>query len=279
MKKITSLSLILSGILTAALQANDVLIYKITYIYTSTDQSVVDPGGPLQKGSTLSTDKYTFQRYAIIEREPRESGGTVEIISLSSGYDAQNTVDIHGSDSTSKKTFSFSNSPSPLSLYFDSPQPVKGHAVSLWNQQEGDFYTSRNYNNETSGQLTGIATPLVLSTAKTIPDVPRTISGKDVGFTIYSGTAKEEEGETYPAYEGVASSVSSWIWTLDTTLTKAANATPVAATADLATVTGEGTYSGHLPAGTLENGVQRVHDLIYKSGYRLEAPYDEEGIE
>lgn len=272
MKKVISFSLLLTSLLAAGAQANDVLIYKISETSTYTDHYVDDPGGPAQTGYAQSTDKYTSQSYAIIEREPGGSGGTIEFINLSIDSYAGDIIDVQGNEGTSKKTFHFWNSASPLSHYFDSPQPLKGQATSLWNHQDGNFSASGpDSQYGYSSQLTGVATPLVLSKTKTVPGVPRAISETEVSFSGFSG----EAGEDYPAYEGISSNVTSATWTLDTTLTKAANAAPVAATADLATRTGSNTYTGLLPAGTLENGVQQVHNLIYKSGYRL-AVYGEE---
>ena len=276
MKPFSLSTLCLAALCAAAAptRANDILVYKISSLSNYNAHGVYFPNTAGEEGSPAFSGKLGGARYAVIDLntpagEDEQMPGTIQYFDLETIlYPA---VDASGNPVRSKKRFFTSVSPEALSGSFDRPQPLKTKDNFLWNRLEGailgeagtgDIYESGGH----SLQLTGVATPLVVSKTLTIPKVPRTLAGREVFFGHSYFAPSEEDPDPSVL---VISAVETSTWTLDTTLTKAANTAAVTGTADLDSLSAEPDYRGTLSAGTLQNGVQRVRNLLYATGYRL----------
>ena len=273
MKTIASLFAAAALLAASAVQANNILIYKVVEtsndLYTDVANPDTAPKGYAAK-TYVSTDTY----YVVMDLTtgtavPNSTGNIVELdlYSYSTAYAA---FDSAGNSIGSKKLI-FINDSSPLSDYFDPLQPLKLANNYLWSAQSASSAkTGYDYDDSGSNEsfdtyfasrhIKGVGTPLVISKTLTIPNVPRTIAGKAVAADWYQ--VGVSDGPNYPPYNEFSSNVVTKTWTLDTVLTGGANTVAINRTADLGTVTS-------LAAGTVENGVQRVHNLVYAQGFRI----------
>ncbi|MDB6139177.1 MAG: hypothetical protein JWO94_2249 [Verrucomicrobiaceae bacterium] len=257
-----------------AAHASNILVYKVvestTSLYSDVNNPATAPKGFAPKTFVSSVVYYVVFALDSGSAVPNSAGNAVEVDLLSYPF-VSPAIDQLGNDVTSKKLLQVSSSV-PLSFYFDPLQPLKLANNYLWSAQSGsNIFNSYDSDGDDSDDtfdtyfasryLKGVGTPLVISKTLTIPNVPRTISGKAVAADWYQATITDEFG--YPPYDEFSSNVVTKTWTLDTALTTGANTISIGTTADLGAVSS-------VAAGTLENGLQRVHNLLYAQGYRVE---------
>jgi hypothetical protein len=164
----------------------------------------------------------------------------------------------------------------PLSDLWDLKQPVKGSAGSFVishqsgersseaEDSDGDLINDNFAESFRSQHYSGIATPLVVGKVKTIPAVPRLLSGKVVETTYLDSLAITLPEGTVPATRGLSKTAGTISITLDVVLTPAANTTAIIGTTDIAPGT-----TASKAAATIENGLQRVRNALYAKGYRV----------
>ncbi len=257
----------------AVVQANNILIYKVVETSNDLYTDVDNPGVSGEKGYAAKTYVTTDTYYVVMDLAtgtavPNSSGNVVEVdlYSYSIPYAAYDSA---GKSVGSKKLI-FIPPASPLSDYFGPLQPLKLANNYLWSAQSGTnsksgFDYDENNINESfdtyfaSRHLKGVGTPLAVSKTLTLPNVPRSLAGKAVAADWYQ-VGVPDNG--YPPYNEFSSNVVTKTWTLDTALTTGANTVAINRTADLGVVSS-------LAAGTVENGVQRVHNLVYAQGFRV----------
>jgi hypothetical protein len=280
MKSSLSFSLLLSvfALCGTVAQANNILIYKVAETVSGTSYIVENPGSGTQKGYAPQNYSYVETSYIIVDLDGAGTPGNgvpgiYHQIDYATTTIAQPAFDKLGADIVAKKLMAVSSPTAPgdfgdlITVY----QPIKPSGSYLWNQSTGEGSGSKDDRNGDStddlsiwqfimSNFTGVGTPLVLSPTLTIPNVARTASGKAI-FAGYEVDALGLPGEYGPS-NIFDTAKSSKTWKLDTALTKAANTQSVAATVDLQP-------AGTLAAGTLLNGVQRVHDLLYAQGFRI----------
>jgi hypothetical protein len=262
-----TVSLLLATALLAAAQvrADNILVFKVVES-TSALYADVDNPSTTPKGFLPSTFVSNYNYYIVMALKtgtpvPNSTGDVVEIDY--SSRPAFPAIDQTGHAITATKQLNV-QSPGPLSDWFDPLEPLKAAGNYLWSVQSGSNFLDDSDTDHpdiyfAARHIKGIGTPLVISRTLTIPNVPRSITGKAVAADFYQ--SKVAQG-TIPPYDEFSSNVVTKTWTLDTTLTIGANSTSINQTTDLGT-------PGPLAPGTVENGIQRVHNLLYAQGYRI----------
>jgi len=273
MKIISALFAVAALFAAPVVRANNILIYKVveatSSLYSDVDNPITVPKGFASKTYLSSRTFYIVMDLTTGTPVPNSTGSAVEIDldTYSRAYAAQDQA---GNPTTSKKFMTIYSS-DPLSLYFDPPQPLKLAGNYLWSSQSGsnskNSYDDDNNNvDETfdtyfaARHIKGVGTPLVITKTLTIPNVPRSITGKAIGADFLQVTVTPPD--SYPPYDEFSSNTVTKTWTLDTALTIGANSASINGSLDI----GAG---GPLAAGTVDNGIQRVHNLLYAQGFRL----------
>ncbi len=266
------------SLLAAMVQADNILVYKVVGSSSRTYYNEDNPGLATAKGTTLAFT-YTSTSYLVINVSAPGSGGGLPGQYIEVTTDTFPTlgpaVDKNNVATTSKKVMYFPNPtmPNDLSGLLAPHQPLKLKDNYLWNTSGGFFggndsdsdtngtadYFSR-YFSASSGRGTG--KPFVVSTTLTIPNVVTTFVLKSVN--TYTDSDLLGFPGSYPPYDDFGKGLDTETWTLDVTLTKLSNTTPIPGSADIP-------LTGSQAAGSLTNGVQRVHDLLYSQGYRIGA--------
>ena len=263
--KTTFLLLTLSLLAAVQARADNILIFKVvestSMLYADVDNPATSP-----KGFLPSTFVSAFNYYVVMSLKtgtpvPNSTGDVVEIDFFA--RPAFPAVDQNGHAVTATKQLSILAS-NPLSDWFDPLEPLKAAGTYLWSTQSGSNFVDDSDTDQpdiyfAARHIKGVGTPLVVSRTLTIPNVPRSITGKAVAADWYQ--SKVAQG-TIPPYDEFSSNVVTKTWTLDTTLTIGANSVSINQTTDMGT-------PGPLAPGTVENGIQRVHNLLYAQGYRL----------
>lgn len=260
--KIVLLSLsVLLAFVVPSLCANDIIVMKKIVGTKGTTFSETNPG-VTPTGEAPVTFSASETSYLVIDLT---ASNFVEV-----GYST--------ADSPAIKSMIIGAS-QPISDLWDLKQAVKGTAGSfIYSYQKGSHDTDAT---DTDGDTvndsfvesfqslhySGKASPLAVSKTLTIQAVPRTLTGKVVETTYQDDDAITLPEGTVPASRRFTKNAGIITMVLDGALTPLANTTPVAGTIDLA----PGTLTAKA-AGTLDNGLQRVRDALYKLGYRLPAP-------
>lgn len=276
MKTILLSLAILTGLAIPA-SADNILIYKIVETTKDTFYNVDDPGTANAVGTGPFNSTFSQTSYIAIDLDAPTSfsinGETVRVFLWINGQ-ASPALDKDGNPINSKK-FMFVNdptSPDPLVNDLDRFQTLKAPNTFLWNHQSGfeggndfdsdDDMAPDNFNQffgASQGKGTGF--PLVINSMLTIPNVARTFIEKTVN--TYSGDDVLGDPGNYPPFRYWGRALITTTWTLDTTLTKLANTVDIEGTDDI-------NLAGTQPAGSLTNAVQRIHNLLYSQGYRVE---------
>ena len=272
MKTISSLLFAAVLLAAPAVRANNILIYKVVESTSSLYADVDNPTGAA-KGFAPKTYVSTSTYYIVMDLTtgspvPNSAGNIVEV-DLDTYSQSYAALDSTGKAVGSKKFMTIQDS-SPLSDYFDPLVPMKLANNYLWSSQSGSNYISGvdvddNGSKESSStyfasrHIKGVGTPLAVSKTLTIPNVPRTIAGKAIAADFYHVTVADSG---YPPYDEFSSNTVKKTWTLDTALTTGANTAAINRTVDLGSVTS-------FAAGSVGNGIQRVHTLVYTQGFRV----------
>lgn len=263
--KTTFLLFALSLLAAAQVRADNILIFKVaestSMLYADVDNPATTPKGYLPSTFVSNYNYYIVMALKTGTPVPNSTGDVVEIDYFS--RPAFPAVDQNGHAITATKQVNILSS-EPLSHWFDPLEPLKATGNYLWSVQSGsNFLDDSDSDNPdiyfAARHIKGVGTPLVVNRTLTIPNVPRSITGKAVAADFYQ--SKVAQGTT-PPYDEFSSNVVTKTWTLDTTLTIGANSAAINQTTDMGT-------PGPLAPGTVENGIQRVHNLLYAQGYRL----------
>lgn len=172
------------------------------------------------------------------------------------------------------KTMVFENS-RPLRELWDLKQAIKGTPGSFVyafqkgahtteaTDTDGDTVNDSIVESFQSLHYSGKASPLLVSKTLTIQAVPRTLTGKVVETTFQDSDSITLPEGIVPASRSFTKTAGTINITLDTVLTPPVNTTAIAGTTDIAPGT-----TAPKPAGTLDNGLQRVRNALYALGYR-----------
>ena len=251
-------SFALLALTVSSLRANDIIVMKKIVATKGATYSETNPG-VTPTGATPAAFTASETSYLVIDLT---ASNFVEVTYSAAGSPLIKTMVIGSSQ--------------PISDLWDLKQAIKGTAGSfIYSYQKGSHVTDAT---DTDGDTVndsfvesfqslhynGKASPLVVSKTLTIQAVPRTLTGKIVETTFQDDDAITLPEGTVPASRSFTKNAGTVTITLDATLTPASNTTPVAGTIDLA----PGTVTPKA-AATLDNGLQRVRDALYRLGYRL----------
>jgi hypothetical protein len=292
MKTLLQTSLAVALLLSSTVFANEIIVLKGTDSGKGTFYNEDDPGTPNPIGYKAESYSSNFTAYYIIDK----TSDTYFTIPYGTspgyaGYPARKFADFSQNDGDDAI-------PSSLEDLFGPDLPLRGGVLKLWNNRSAfqiDFNSGEDANgdpilgidedgdgtNETFGTNSGVAhvqgtaSPLKLNDSLTLPSVPSKLTGltvrtrvSDVGelrFETFDDNGDPIGEEIYPPYRSFSTETGTINYTLDMTLTKAANLTPSTGTDDVY-------LSGPLAAGTIENGLQQVRNALNKLGFKLPPP-------
>jgi hypothetical protein len=263
------LSLLTAALLgTSALNAADIVIYKGTYTEKETEvvEENYDTAGAVGLGSKVTTVSYKY--YLIMDLTNQDV--------LRVSYQTKPSKLFKVVDPT---TDTPGTTPADLSQIFQvlPLKPVGTVQKSLWSStQDLQFFAPVGYKssivdidtdtqpdlqlNSTSAYVTGTGGPFTVTKTPVlvqIQGIPTKLTGPTYSLYAERLSNVAAKDQAYSVYSGTQT------LTLDSTLTKAANLSPILPTVDV----GYGTAS--INAGLMANGVQQASNALKKLGFSL----------